>query len=479
MRFIRGWVSVALLAASAGCDAFPGLAFLFNPVEAVTTSWVLRWNSIALEAGRLDHTPVQPGENRVFGHQLGPVRASRALAIVHIAMFDALNAIAGGYQGYTGIPAATPDTSMKAAVAQAARDTLAALYPSHTPTFDAALAEDLAAILNSAARDRGVGIGRAAAEAILALRADDGSDDNTPWVYSDAPGRWRADPITPENPPLGPNWGRVRPFVMTRGDQFRAPPPPPIDGAEYAAAYNAVRQIGGDGINTPTIRTEGQTRIGIYWGYDGTPGLGPPLRLYNQIAVRIATDRGLDVMSLARMLALVNVAMADAGIGIWESKYHYDYWRPVTAIREAEPGTGPTGQGDGNPATQGDPGFTPLGAPASNLAGPNFTPPFPTYPSGHAGFGGALFEVLREFFGTDLVPFVFVSDEFNGLTRDNQGNVRPFMPRVFSTLSQAEEENGQSRIYLGIHWEFDKTEGIVLGRRVGNYVFSNVFRPAR
>ena len=184
---------------------------------------------------------------------------------------------------------------------------------------------------------------------------------------------------------------------------------------------------------------------------------------------------GADVVQTARLLALVNVAMADAGIAIWESKYHYDFWRPVTGIRESEPGTGPSGLGDGNPATQGDPEFSPLGAPASNLTGPNFTPPFPAYPSGHATFGGALFETLRNYYGTDAIAFTFVSDELNGVTVDNQGNVRPLRPRSFSSLSEAEEENGQSRIYLGIHWAFDKTEGIAQGRRVADAVFRKAF----
>jgi hypothetical protein len=164
-------------------------------------------------------------------------------------------------------------------------------------------------------------------------------------------------------------------------------------------------------------------------------------------------------------------------ISVWESKFHYDLWRPITAIRESDPGTGPTGAGDGNPATIGGQTFTPLGAPASNLNGPNFTPPFPAYPSGHAGFGGAIFETLRRFYGTDDIGFTFVSDEFNGVTKDHDGNVRPYMPRSFSSLSQAEEENGQSRIYLGIHWHFDKTAGISQGRHVADYVFDHAFRP--
>jgi PAP2 superfamily len=261
--------------------------------------------------------------------------------------------------------------------------------------------------------------------------------------------------------------------------QFRVPPPPRLVHRAYAKAFDEVKRLGGDGIMTPTERTEDQTIAGIYWAYDGTPSLCAPPRLYNQIAVEIADQMDSNDVELARLLALVNVAMADAGIAIWESKYHYNYWRPVTGIREADEGSGPTGAGDGNPATIGDPNFTPLGAPASNLNGPNFAPPFPAYPSGHAGFGGALFQILRNFYGTDDIAFTFVSDEFNGLTRDNEGNLRPLMPRSFSSLSEAEEENGQSRIYLGIHWAFDKTEGIKQGRQVADYVFKKAFLPLR
>jgi hypothetical protein len=187
-----------------------------------------------------------------------------------------------------------------------------------------------------------------------------------------------------------------------------------------------------------------------------------------------------NAVQTARLLALVNVAMADAGIAIWESKYYWDFWRPVTGVREADPGTGPSGAGDGNPDTLGEADWTPLGAPASNVAdGVDFTPPFPAYPSGHAGFGGALFQVLRRFYGTDRISFTFVSDEFNGVTVGANGHVRPLRPRFFRTLSQAEEENGQSRIYLGIHWAFDKTEGIAQGRKVADAVFRKAFTRVR
>jgi len=294
---------------------------------------------------------------------------------------------------------------------------------------------------------------------------------------SNGPGNWRQDPIGRQPIAMGARWSEVKPFVLSSASQFRIPPPPALDSVDYATAFDEVKAYGGDGVVTPTIRSAEQTEIGTYWAYDGTPSLCAPPRLYNQIAMQIAAQLHTDTVDLARLLALVNTAMADAGIAAWESKFYYNFWRPVTAIREADPGTGPTGLGDFNALTVGDTTFTPLGAPASNLTGPNFTPPFPAYPSGHATFGAALFETLRRFYGRDDIAFTFVSDELNGVTRDHDGNVRPLVPRSFQSFSQAEEENGQSRIYLGIHWSFDKSEGIALGRHVADEVFDNAFRP--
>jgi hypothetical protein len=437
---------------------------------------VRRWNEILLAANALDHTPVGPGENRVFGEQLGPHRTSRAFAIVHIAIFDAVNAMAGGHESYTGLPPASRDISMPAAIAQAAHDTLVALYPSQKPSFDELLAEDLAQIRDRQAQRRGTALGSRAAHAILALRTNDGSQFEeqlygSEYVPVPGPGTWRQDPIALQPIALGSLWSRVKPFVLQPAGPFQVPPPPALNSSAYTAAFDEVKRLGGCGSDparcspgspTPTERNAEQTQIGIYWAYDGTPGLGTPPRLYNQIVVRIADQMGSNAVELARLLALVNTAQADASIACWESKYVYAYWRPITAIRAA-----------------GDPNWTPLGAPSSNNGGSNFTPPFPAYPSGHATFGGSVFEILRSFYGTDRIAFSFMSDEFNGVTRDNKGNVRPRLTRPFSSLSQAEEENGQSRIYLGIHWAFDKTEGIPHGRAVGDYVFENAFQPLR
>ncbi len=432
-----------------------------------------RWNRIAIDASGLDHTPG-------YRQQLGPGRSSRAMAIVHIAMFECVNAIHPRYQSYINVQKPRGKSSMDAAIAQAARDTLVSLYPLQAATFDAALQSDLAQIHSRKQRENGILLGHNAATAILGMRVGDGSEISEPTIGVDyfpvdLPGHWQQDPISQIQVALGAHWGECHTFVLPSGHPFRAPAPPAMNSSAYTDAYNEAKNYGGDGITTPTQRSANQTFVGIFWAYDGTPSLCAPPRLYNQIAVQIADQRRLKVEELARLLALVNTAMADAGIAVWDSKFFYDLWRPITGIRRSDPGSCAVCPGDGNNNTVGDTTFSPLGAPASNLTGPDFTPPFPSYPSGHAGFGGALFQTLRRFFGTDAISFTFVSDEFNGKTLDNHGNVRPLLPRTFSNLSQAEEENGQSRIYLGIHWSFDKTAGIAQGRQVADYVFDHAF----
>jgi hypothetical protein len=444
---------------------------LRRPSETPLITWVRDWNQIAIDASGLDHTPPALGENRTHGEQLGPGRAARAMAIVHVAMFEALNAIDGRYESYVGLRRTRDAASPRAAVAIAAHATLVALYPAQRAALDRVLVQKLRSLPVGRDLLGGVLLGRRAAAAILARRADDGSDHAEPVVGTDWPldetiGAWRPDPVSGLQVALGAHWSEVEPFVLESADQFRVPPPPALGSPEFAAALDEVKRLGGDGDVTPTERSDDGTFAGIYWAYDGTPSLCAPPRLYNQIAVQIAGLRGSNALELARLLALVNLAMADAGIAIWESKYFYALGRPVSVIREVDPSAG------------GDSTWTPLGAPASNLVADSFTPPFPAYPSGHAGFGGALFEMLRNVYGTDAIPFTFVSDEWNGITRDNLDNVRPLVPRSFLSLSQAEEENGQSRIWLGIHWSFDKTEGIAQGRRIADFVFDHAYRPA-
>jgi len=245
-------------------------------------SWVIHWNEVAINASGVDHTPVASGESRVFGEQIGPGRSARAIAIVQIAVFDALVAVNGGYTSYTGLRHVSGQVSTKAAVAYAAHDTLVALFPSQKSSFDAELQDSLRRLRDSAtAIFNGVRLGKRAADAILELRAADGSQHAEPvlgteWTTSDDAGHWRQDPIGLSKVALGAHWGEVRPFVMNSPSQFRVPPPPAMTSVEYTEAFNEAKRLGGDGVNTPTERTDDQTFAGVFWAYDGTPSLCAP-----------------------------------------------------------------------------------------------------------------------------------------------------------------------------------------------------------
>ena len=495
-------LSVSMLTAAAADPSAPGAPVLLEPNLYPTqpnthelpprysapagvnaTARLAYWSEQAWRSAVFDVTP-PPSGPFAFAEQRGRTRSSRVMAIFHIAVYDALNAITKRYPGYSGPLAALPDSLPDAAIAQASHDVLAALYMRQAARLDALLKEDLARLPDCRAKQNGIDLGRRAAAAILALRANDGSQRPNPIVGEDyplytEPGKWSPDPVSRSPVALGAYWGSVKPFVVPSVVPFRSPPPPALTSPAYTSAFNEVKQLGGDGVTTPTKRTPEQTRIGIFWGYDDAAWLDSPIRMYNQIALQIVLTRTRDALELARALALVNVAMADSAIAAWDSKYHYRFWRPVRAVREADPGTGPTGKGDGNPDTRADPNWTPLGAPASNMVGPDYTPPFPTYPSGHAATGGSVFGTLRKLYG-DGVPFTFVSDEWNGITRDNDGWVRPKLPRSYSSFSQAEEEAGQSRIYLGVHFQFDKVQGVLIGRQVAGEVFRRgLVRPVQ
>jgi hypothetical protein len=431
---------------------------------------VSRWNCIAIDASGLDHTPVSTLKMCVFREQLGPAWASRAMAIVHIVMFNAMNAIVGGFQGYAYNFPAQQGTSVDAAIAQAVHDCLEALFPSQKPTFDKLLEEDLRTI-TGIKRNHGAALGKSTATAILLKRTGDGSNHTKPrlgvdFTTSTERCSWQKDSISQLDIALGARWKEVTPFAMDNATQFCLGPPPGLMSADYTEAYMDAYCLGGNGIHTPTDRSEEETFIGHFWAYDGMPSLCAPPRLYNQVAMQIATEQSVNNMDTLRLLTLLNVTMADTGITAWESKYHYQFGHPVTCIRK----------NDDNGDTPRDQEWEPMGAPASNTYQPDFTPPFPAYPSGHAAFGGALFQTLRIFFGRDGLSFTFVSDKYNGVTRDNQGNLRPYKPRTFASLTEAEMENVCSRIYLGIHWQFDANDGISQGQKVAEHVYSTVLR---
>ena len=431
---------------------------------------VMDWNAYMLQAEANDFDPLYTAD------QPGPVRTARAFAIVQAAVYDAVNSIDGSYTPYLSDIPNAQGASIEAAVAQAAHDTLAAMFPRQQSTFDNELHEYLEHIPPGEARERGIEVGRETAANMLAARENDGSQMPESYVPIPLPGYHQVDPLHPNQGFLNPQWGEVRPFVLGSSNQFRSADvgrdPQArlafLNSDYYTAAFNEVRLLGA---KDSTVRTPDQTQIGIFWGYDGVPQLGTPPRLYNQITETIATLEGNTEVQNARLFALVNLAMGDAGIACWESKYFYNFWRPIVGIRNAD--------STGNPNTPQDPNWEPLGAQADNgaLIGSDFTPPFPSYDSGHATFGAALFETLRDFYGTDDIPFSFQSDEYNGVTMDSMGNVRPQVTRPYNNLTQAENENRNSRIYLGVHWRFDQEQGDIMGRQIADYVISHIMEP--
>lgn len=436
---------------------------------------VLYWNDVALGVVVDDHSGT-------FGppEHAGPGHTALMLAIVHVAIHDAVTAITGTSVPYMAFfpVGEMQEGSVHAAVGAAAYETLSALYPAQREALKEKRDRYFRRLPRNSATSLGNAVGAMAGRAMMIERREDGSQVEPEYIAGEEPGLHREDPLNPGQSYLNPAWGSVVPFVIPSGSHFRSPPPPALDSPEYAEAFDEVRRLGGDGVQTPTERTPEQTEIALFWAYDGSVGIGTPPRLYNQIARVIAEQQGNTIAENARLFALLNVAMADASVACWESKYVYNYWRPIIGIREADPGTGPTGRGDGNPATVGDPQWRYLGSPRSNEPGRgSFTPNFPSYPSGHATFGGAAFRILALFYGTDEIAFTFTSDELNGVTLGDDGNPRPLSPRSFSRLSEAAIENADSRVYLGVHWRFDSTAGLEMGEAIADYVYENAFRP--
>jgi len=476
--------------------------------KRATLARMLAWHDLMLNANALDHTPA----SGVAGDQQGPVRNSRAFAIVQIAVYDAVNAFDNKFESFSsGIDRAPRGASRDAAIAQAAFTTLTAMYPRQASIFAVEFSADLSAMNGSASSiAAGRAVGLQAANAILVARATDGAGAaGTPAAVPFGNGvgavgsgslnvfgeqvnggqtaapRWAPDPfpfldgVVPaiRNVALGANWGSVTPFVLTRGDQFRIPNYPAVGSDRFRAAYFDVEAVGADPVAFPESTGTAATQfIGNFWGYDGAPLLGTPPRLYAQIAVEIANSEGLkDVNDYARLLALVHTTQGDSGVAAWDSKWFHNFWRPATGV--------PGGNAEGTPGVTGNPDWRPFGASVVNLSIPEkFTPPFPAYPSGHATFGAAVFRVLADFFG-DNTRFTFVSDEYNGLGVDPRrpagSQIRPFVPVRFRTLMDAQQENGRSRIFNGVHWEPDDTEGQNLGTNITRYILANEFRPIK
>ena len=471
------------------------------PKKAALTSAsadpILYWNDVALEANRTSQTDG-------MSEQTGPTLASRALAIVHLAMYDAyagvVNDLANLPPYLTGLPAPAAGASAAAAVAAAAHSALSALFPSQRAFFDL---RHLQAGLSGAGLNKGHDFGLLVAQRLLADRAGDPNASDNGYAASVGRGAHRPDPDNPDQRFYSPFYGaRSKGFAITKRHGLDAPPRP--GDAEY---LTALREVRGKGIAPELMgtlppsfsrRNVDETLIGIFWAYDGAAQIGTPPRFYNQIVRTVAIAKGNSVSENVRLFALVNAAMADAGILAWDQKYRHNLWRPILGIREHDVSLGPAGTGNNNISNDFDTAWLPLGAPASNSLTPtrsvkNFTPNFPAYPSGHATFGAAALHMTRLFYGKkdhgpdDLLKgLAFVSDELNGVTRDNRGAVRPKHTRNFHDgLWGMIEENARSRIFLGVHWvfdafavkdgEFDMTRnvgGVPLGLKIAEDIFN-------
>ena len=438
---------------------------LLGELNSSSGDTILYWNAVALQAIANDFDPdlfEQPDQDE-------GTAGARALAIIHGAMHDAMLIFQRTF------PTFTSPLASSGAIIEAAHRTLSFLFPQQRTIFNQVRQAHLERINGSPADKTGLGqamnIGNAIAERILALRARDGSGKPGYCFANLQPGFHRPDPLHPNQDCQGVFWSEVKPFAMTSASQFRPPNTVGnttesrlafLNSAKYRKDLEEVKRLGA---KRSANRTADQTELGIFWAYDGAPRIGVSPRRYNQITRAIAIQENNTIEQNARLFAVTNYALADVGIAVWESKYYYNLWRPVVGIRLTV----------GNDA-EADPQWEPLGAPADGR-GTDFTPPFPSYVSGHGGFGSALFETLRLFYSHDNITFRVGSDEFNNRTIDsNTGLPRPIAIRTFTSFSHAEAENHESRIALGVHWRIDQEDSQVMGRRVGQFVYDKFIK---
>lgn len=386
---------------------------------------VTNWNATLLNAVRTASSP--------------PPLASRNMAMVQAAVYDSVNSISKKYSPYKVSIDAPAGASAEAAVAASAHRVLLNLYPAQAVKFNEAYASSLAKIPDGKSKDDGIAIGQQVADQIITLRSTDGITKVVQYTPKTEPGSWVPTPPA-FAPGLAPQWPQVTPFAMTSGSQFRPSGPPALDSAKYAEEFNEVKEIGK--IDSLT-RTVDQTAIAGFWA-NGAGTFTPPGH-WNQIAEEASTLTAQSIEDSARLFALLNFALADAAITSWDAKYNYDFWRPVTAIRQADR--------DNNPNTTTDSGWTPL----------IITPPFSEYTSGHSTFSGAAEPVMNSVFGSD---FGFA----------DKGDKTINTLRTYENFAEAADESGISRIYGGIHFASANVDGLSSGRNLGNYVVQNFLK---
>jgi membrane-associated phospholipid phosphatase len=387
---------------------------------------VIDWNQVLLS---IVNTP---------GAQPASVQPTRNVAILHAAIYDAVNSIDRTHEPYLISVRAPRGASETAAADAAAHTALVGLYPAQQSSLDSDYAAELAKVPDGLAKDNGVRLGNQVAHDLLAIRADDGSNVTAPPFIAGAnPGDYR--PTPPNLPaPTFTTWGQVTPFVLDSGKQFRPAPPPPLSSNAYAASINEVQSLGSA---TSTTRTPEQTQIGQFWS--------PPIQnFWNQIAQTVALAHHSNLPTTARLFAVLNLSFADSAIAFYDAKYTYQLWRPVTAIRLADT--------DGNPDTVADPNWLPL---AGNTAAD------PSYPGAHSTISAAGADVLAGFYG-DKQRFSISSPALPGVTRS------------FSSFTAAAKEAGLSRIYAGQHTRIDHVAGLALGHDVARFVLDNALLRA-
>jgi hypothetical protein len=361
--------------------------------------------------------------------------AARALAMVHLAIFDAVNAIDRRFSPYAVDALADPSASPEAAAAAAAHTVLVSIYPSRQADLDLAFAASLAAIADGSSKTEGIALGESVAAVILALRSSDGSAVTLPYTLAPGPGIYQPDPAA-----LFVAWGKVLPFALKSGSQFRADGPPSLSSRDYAADYNEVQSLGA--LNSDT-RTPDQTEAALFWI--------PNIQITcNDIARIAAAAHGNELWENARLFALLNVAFADTAIAVMDTKYTYNFWRPREAIH--------AGNTDGNDDTIADPDWTPL----------LYIGVHPDYVSQHAAMGGAAARVLAYFFGTD---------EFSFSITTSTAPASVF--RSYDSFSEAALENMESRVWLGAHFRTACHHGLNQGKQVANYVVHHFLRPIK
>jgi PAP2 superfamily len=385
---------------------------------------VLQWNRALLVIVR---TP---------GAQPATIHPTRSFAIMHAAIYDAVNAIDRTHKSYfvnlSGVP---QSASQDAAAAAAAHEVLVGLYPQFQAMLDAQLQQSLAQIPDGAHQADGIIIGQTVADGILALRSNDGSNaPPIPYVFGNAPGDYQSTPPNFPQQPQFTHWSHVTPFALERADQFRPGPPPDLTSERYVTVFNQVKSLG---IANSTAATADQALTGRFWN-------GAIQNYWNEITQTVAMERNLTTAQSARLFALLNLTFADGVIAFYDAKYVYNFWRPVTAIRAADT--------DNNPETLADPNWLPQ---STNTA------PDPSYPGAHAVISAAGASVLISFFHSDHFDLTVTSEVLAGVTRS------------FTRLSAAEEEATLSRIFAGQHFRSDLTAGQRLGRNVADFVVDN------